>query len=278
MLKIAKVLFLSVVVALSGACSKYQSTLKNPDLNKKYEMALYYYNKKDYYRAITLFDQLQDNFNGTSMAEKVLYYSAYCNYALRNYPLAGFQFKAYFENFPSGQWAEESLYMTSYCMYLESQPAYLDQTDTYKAMEAINLFVTVFPESKYVPECNTLLDKLRNKLSQKAYKDAKLYFNIEEYKSAIVSLQNVIRDYPEIAQKEEIDYLTAKSHYLLASNSIESKKMERYQAFIEFYKGFAEEYPDSKYNKELKSDVSKTELALKKLEQKKSTETTIKYD
>jgi outer membrane protein assembly factor BamD len=119
---------------LGSACSNYQKTLKNPDVNKKLDMAMAYYNKKDYYRASTLFEQLQDNFNGTAMAEKVIYYSAYCNYGLQNYLLAGYQFKSYFESFPSGEFAEESLYMTAYCQYLESQSYYLDPTDTQKGL------------------------------------------------------------------------------------------------------------------------------------------------
>ncbi len=246
-------------------CSKYQKVLKNPDPNKKLEMAQYYYNKKDYYRASTLFEQLQDNFNGTAMAEKVLYYSAYCNFGLRSYTIAGYQFKTYFENFPTGQWAEESLYMNAYCQFLESQNYYLDQTDTYKATEAIKLFVSVYPESKYVSECNVLLDKLRAKLSLKAYKGAKLYYNIGEYKSAIVALQNVIKEYPEVAQKEELDFLTLKSYYLLADNSIETKKLARYQEAIEFYGYFKGEYPTSKYLGEAKNIAVKTENGIQKI-------------
>lgn len=230
-------------------------------------MAQYYYNKKDYYRASTLFEQLQDNFNGTAMAEKVMYYSAYCNFGLRNYPLAGYQFKSYFENFPTGQWAEESLYMNAYCQFLESQFYYLDQTDTHKAMEAIKLFVSVYPESKYVAECNVLLDKLRAKLAMKAYKNAKLYYNIGEYKSAIVALQNVIRDFPEIQQKEELDFLTLKSHFMLADNSIETKKAERFKESMEFYNYFSGEYPESKYLNEARQIYTKSETALRKINQ-----------
>jgi outer membrane protein assembly factor BamD len=260
---------LSFIILLTGACSKYQRTLKNPDVNKKLDMAMMYYNKKDYYRASTLFEQLQDNFNGTAMAEKVIYYSAYCNYGLQNYILAGYQFKSYFENFPSGVFAEEALYMTSYCQYLESQTYYLDPTDTYKAIESIKLFVSVYPDSRYIPECNTLLDKLRGKLSQKAYKNAKLYYNIGEYKSAIVALPNVVKDYPEIPQKEELDYLFVKSHYMLAKGSIESKQEERYKNYFPVLEDFKAEYPESKYNNELTNLRYKAEAALKKLEKKK---------
>jgi outer membrane protein assembly factor BamD len=251
-------------------CSKYQKVLKTADPNKKLEMAQYYYNKKDYYRASTLFEQLQDNFNGTAMAEKVMYYSAYCNFGLRAYALAGYQFKTYFENFPTGQWPEECLYMNAYCQFLESQNYYLDQTDTYKATEAIKLFVSVYPESKYVSECNVLLDKLRAKLSMKAYKSAKLYYNIGEYKSSIVALQNVIKDFPEVPQKEELDFLTLKSYYLLADNSIETKKLARYQETIDFCGYFKGEYPTSKYLSEAKNISVKAENSIKKLTKQQS--------
>lgn len=262
-------LLIVVTLFISASCSKYQKVLKNPDVNKKLEMAQYYYNKKDYFRASTLFEQLQDNFNGTAMAEKVMYYSAYCNFGLRNYPLSGYQFKTYYENFPTGQWAEESLYMHAYCQFLESQHYYLDQTDTYKATEAIKLFVNVYPDSKYVSECNQLLDKLRFKLALKAYKSAKLYYNIGEYKSAIVALQNVIKDFPEVPQKEELDFLTLKSYYLLAENSIETKKEERLNESIDFYKYFMEEYPGSKYAGDANAVLNKIQTSLKKIEKSK---------
>jgi outer membrane protein assembly factor BamD len=262
-------IWLIVASILSTSCSKYQKTLKSGDINRKLEMAISYYNKKDYYRANTLFEQLQDNFNGTAMAEKILYYSAYCNYGLKNYALGGFQFKAYFENFPTGEWAEESLYMYAYCNFLESQPSYLDQTDTFKAIESINLFVSVYTDSKYIPECNSMIDNLRARLSAKAYRLAKLYYNMAEYKSAIVVLQNVVRDYPEIAQKEELEFLTVKSHYLLAINSIEEKREERLQNTLKAYTDFLYEYPNSKYGPELKSYKEKAIKELDRINNKK---------
>lgn len=237
-------------------------------------MAMFYYNKKDYYRASSLFEQLQDNFNGTAMAEKVIYYSAYCNYGLQNYILAGYQFKSYFENFPTGTYSEESLYMSSYCQYLESQAYYLDPTDTQKGIEALKLFVNVYPDSKYIPECNVLLDKLRGKLSYKAYRNARLYYDIREYKSAIVALPNVVNDFPETPFKEELDYLAVRSYYLLAKGSVEAKQEERYKKFVVAYNDYVGQYPDTnnKYYNDLKSLLYKTQVALKKIDRKKEKE------
>ena len=47
------------------SCSKYQKLLKSTDNEQKYEMAFAYYEDKDYYRAIQLFDQLQAFYRGT---------------------------------------------------------------------------------------------------------------------------------------------------------------------------------------------------------------------
>jgi outer membrane protein assembly factor BamD len=65
-----------------------------------------------------------------------------------------------------------------------------------------------------------------------------LYFNIASYKASIVSFNNVIRDYPDTKYKEQSFFYILKSHYLLASNSIDSKKKERFNntvtAFFDF--------------------------------------------
>ncbi len=79
-MRFIKPLVYILILSVLAGCGKYQKVLKNPDPNKKLEMAQYYYNKKDYYRASTLFEQLQDNFTGTAMAEKVIFYTAYCNF------------------------------------------------------------------------------------------------------------------------------------------------------------------------------------------------------
>ncbi len=98
-----------LALTLSACSNKYQKALKNPDNKVKLEMADAYYKKKDFVRAISLYEQIEEVYSATPFAEKILYNSAQCNFGLKMYALAGFQFKTYFENFPSGTNAEESL-------------------------------------------------------------------------------------------------------------------------------------------------------------------------
>lgn len=258
---------LALTFLISSCGNGYQKALKSPDTRLKLEMADAYYKKKDFTRAISLYEQVEDAFSGTPTAERVLFNSAQCNFGLKMYTLAGFQFKTYFENFPTGSNAEEALFLHAYCSFLESFDPELDQTDTYKAMESFRIFLSVYPESKYVSDCNNYLDQLRSKLSFKAYRIARLYFDMGEYKSAIVALRNVSRDFPELPQKEEVDFLVVKSNYLLAVNSIPEKQKERYQNTLKACEEYSEQYTEgSKFMVETRDMQSRSSAALAKLD------------
>jgi outer membrane protein assembly factor BamD len=262
--------FSLIIITLSlvlGACSnKYQKTLKSTDNRAKLEMADYYFKKKDFIRAISLYEQIEDAFYGTPTAEHILFNNAACSFGLKQYAVAGFQYKTYFENNATNEKAEEALYMNAYCAFLESQEPELDQTDTYKAIETFKIFINIFPESKYVPECNTFLDQLRSKLSHKAYRNAKLYFDMGEYKSSIVALENLVKEFPEIPQKEEVDYLIIKSHYLLAVNSIPEKQKERFENAMKAFESFKEQYTEgNKYMSDAFELNEKSKSAIKRL-------------
>ena len=54
---------------------------------------------------------------------------------------------------------------------------------------------------------NKLIDELINKLARKSFENAKQYFTTENYKSAIIALDNVLVDFPSFNNREEIYYL-----------------------------------------------------------------------
>ncbi|NJN41507.1 MAG: hypothetical protein HC811_03960 [Flammeovirgaceae bacterium] len=76
-----------------SSCSNFKKIEKNEDWRVKYEAALNYYNKKDYYRAAILFEQIRPIVRGLPEGEKVEFYLAYCQYNERTYLLASNQFR-----------------------------------------------------------------------------------------------------------------------------------------------------------------------------------------
>jgi outer membrane protein assembly factor BamD len=159
--------------------------------------------------------------------------------------------------------------MAAYCYYLEAPNFSLDATNNYKAIKELQAFVNKYPASKRVEECNTLLDELRGILSKKAFENAKQYFTTENYKSAIIALDNVLIDFPSYTNREEVHYLIVKSSYLLAINSISTMVEDRLKSTLDAYEQFKHNYPESNYIKGLENTYNKTNQTLTELKENK---------
>jgi len=253
-----KILIPILLLLLFSSCSKYQKILKSTDLNLKFEKAVAYYEKDDFNRALPLLEELSTALRGSAKAEEVNYYYAYCHYSLGEHLMASYLFDTYAQTFPSGKHTEECQYMTAYCYYLESPIYKLDSKNTYKAINQLQLFTNLYPKSKRVKECNNLIDELREKLAKKAFYNAKQYYITEYHKSAIIALKNVLVDFPGSKYEEEIYFLIIESSFLLAKNSISTKKQERLEYTIDSYHEFLEKYPESQFLKQVKNIKQKT--------------------
>ncbi len=252
-LAVSLVLLFSLSLSLPSCTSKFQKLVKSNDYNQKLEGAIKYYNKQNYYRSLQLLEELISLLRGTDKAEKVYYYYAYCHYGQGDYMLAGFHFKNYYTTFPHGEKSTECLFMSAYCKFLDSPDSGLDQSETIEAMKELQLFINKFPQNDSVTRCNQLMYLCRLKLKKKAFDQAKMYYNIKDYKAAIRTFINILKDYPDIENREEIMYLIVRAHYKYAMNSIADKKKIRYEETTKACNNFILAYPNSKYLKEVTS-------------------------
>ena len=245
------IVFFIVFSLLSVSCSDYQRLLKSTDYNLKYTEGIKYYEKEDYYRAKTLFEELIPILRGTIKSERIYYYYAYCNFNLGDHVLAGYYFKNFARTYPNSKHVEEAEYMSAYCQFLNSPEPELDQKYTYMALNEFQIFINKYPESSYKEKCNEYMDRLRKKLETKAFISSKLYYNLSNYKAAVVVIDNTLNQYPDSDYREELMFLAVKSNFKLAENSIIKKKKERYQGTVDSYYEFINEFPKSKHIKEV---------------------------
>jgi outer membrane protein assembly factor BamD len=257
-------LLLITVAILMSSCSNYQRVLKGTDMNLKFETAEKYFLKEDYFRALQLLEELMVVFRGTEKGEKVFYYYAYCNYHTGDYIMASYHFNNFLLTYPNSKYAEEVQFMYAYCYYLESPVSSLDQTSSVDAIDKFQLFINRYPQSKKVEEANNLIDELRMKLEAKAFNNAKLYYKTENYKAAITAFQNVLNDFPATIYKEEILYLSFRSSYLYAINSVESKMVSRLKDARENYLKLIDAFPQSQYLSEAEKAFNDINQELKK--------------
>jgi outer membrane protein assembly factor BamD len=239
---------LAVVVAFS--CSQYEKIMKSDDVNLKYTSAFTYYNKGEYTKAGALFDQLAPIIRGTRRADSVFFFQAMTQFKLNDYIIAGHYFNSFNSMYENSRFIEEATYMEAYCYYLQSPRPELDQVPSNQALDAFRLYMIRFPRSPKITECQRYILELNEKLMEKAFISAKLYYNLDNFKASIVALNGCLIDFPESKYREEIMFMLLKSKYLLAQKSVQSKQTERYQDTVDEYYSFIAEFPGSRNKKQ----------------------------
>lgn len=262
------VIMLLAVMGITGCKSKFEKLRASNDTARKYQEGIKLYNNKKYSKALVLFDDLVQRFRGRAEAEDLYYYNAYTNYRLKDYLTARHQFMTFVNTYPNSAKAEECRFMAAYCYYLEAPVYSLDQSNTQKAIESLQLFINIYPESERATEAATLIDELRDRLERKSYENAKLYLDIGDYQSAVIAFENSLRDYPDTKFAEEMEFSIVEAQYLYALNSSEYRQEARYAEAISFANDFLKNNPNSKYVKEatkLKDNAIKNTAETKRL-------------
>jgi outer membrane protein assembly factor BamD len=240
-----------VLMVLLSSCSDFNKVLKSTDYEFKYKKAIEYYEAGEFVRSGTLLQELLTIYRGTSRADQIYYYYAKSMMGQRDYLMATQYFRTLLRETPTSSYAEEAQFMVGYAAYLQSPKVRLDQQVTVSAIDALQLYVNLYPFNEKVDEAHRLIDELRDKLVQKSYLNARLYFDFDNYKAAVVSLENALREYPDSKYREELLYMLVKSRYLLATNSVEDKKEFRLSVALDEYFAFVDEFPESKYKREV---------------------------
>ena len=254
------ILFIFIGLA---SCSKFEKLRKGSDYQLKYRKAFEYYNAGDYVRAGQLFDDIYYIFRTTNKADTVAYYQAMSYFKQKDYITASHYFTHHYRNERMSPFAEECEYLAGYCHYMQSPRPELDQTTSEIAIESFQIFLIRYPNSKFAADAEKYLAEMRDKLVDKSYLTAKLYYNLGQYKASIIALNNSLDDYPETKYREELMYLLLRSSFLLAENSIPARKKERFQATLDEYYSFIGEFPESKNAKDAQRMYDRADRFLK---------------
>ncbi len=250
-----RVIFGVVIVGLTillGGCGEYEKLLKSRDYQKKYEMAVQLYEEEEFVKSGTLFDQVSNIYRGTTKADTVKYYQAKSYYGQRDYMMAGHYFNELSSTYANSVYVEESDFMMAYCFYKQSPRPELDQTNTFQTITALQMFMAKHPTSDKLSESQEIIVEMSDKLVEKSYISARLYYDLGYYKSAILALRNSLIEYPETRYREELMFLILKSSYLLADKSVLSKQKERFQSTVDEYYSFIGEFPEGPHSREAK--------------------------
>lgn len=248
------ILSLLCVFFLAG-CGEYNKVLKSSDSNYKFEYAKQAFEERKYMQAATLLEDVVKVLKGTDKAEESLYLLGLCYYENQDYMSASTYFQTYYTNYPKGKYAELAHYYAGYGCYLDSPEPQLDQTETYKAIDELQKFLDIYPQSDKAPIAQNAIFELQDKLVQKEIDNAQLYYNLgnylgNNYASAVIVASNALKNYPYTKHKEQLQMIILKSKFQEAYHSVDEKKIERFREVVDEYYSFINDFPDGKNRKE----------------------------
>ncbi len=264
--RLVQLLLLPVFALLAVGCkSEFEKIRGSGDPELMYAKALAYYEQEEYLRAQTLYELIIPAYRGKPELEKIYYAYADTYYKLGKYIMANYYFKNFASTFPNSAQREDSDFMAAYSNYMMSPGFRLEQTYTDKAIEDFQLFANTYPNSPRLKEVNRLIDEMRLKLEQKVFDEGLLYYNMRQYQAATTTFENLLKDFPETSNAEQVRYHMAKANYLLAENSVVEKKEERFKRTVQYTKDYLEKFKESDNYNEVKSFYNNAVKQLKSI-------------
>ena len=253
------VIIASVSVLLMCSCtSEFNAVYKYGDNEMKYEFAKEAFARGKFQQASLLLQEVVTMKKGSDEAQECLYMLAMAQYSNMDYEAASETFKKYTTSYPRGLYAEPAYFYIGQSLYQSSPEPRLDQSPTNGAITAYQQFMDLYPDSHLRPQAQERLYELTDKLIQKEFLSAQLYYNLggyfgninsndeSNYTSSIITAQNTLKNYPYCSLREDFMLLIMKSKFQLAENSSDEKRLDRYRDAEDECYGFINEFPESK--------------------------------
>ena len=256
--------YILITFLVLSSCSEYQKALKSDDIATKFKMGEDLYNAGKFSKANRLFEQIIPSYRGKPQAEKLMFLNADASYQLEDYYISGYHFERFVSAYPNSEKLEEASFKSAKSYYQLSPVFSKDQTETMTALEKLQEFINLYPESSYLAEANELVKELDYKLEKKAFSIAKQYNRISDYKASIASFDHFIIDFPGTSFREEALYYKFDSAYQLAIKSVEYKKQDRLETAKQYYNIFKKAYAKSEFTEEADDKFNDIERQLEK--------------
>ncbi len=201
---------LPIAICAALAISACQSTRRNPELayverpvEQLYNQAAERIDRKDYVRAIQLFEEVERQHPYSEWARKSMVMSAYASYKSRDYAAAISGAERYLSLHPGGSEAAYAYYLTAISHFDQIVDVGRDQATTEKARTALTDVIRRFPDSDYARDARVKLDMVNDQLAGKEMTIGRWYLRSNQTLAAINRFKTVVEKYETTSHTAE---------------------------------------------------------------------------
>lgn len=261
----SSIIFTLLILVSLGACANKNQIRTGDTLEEAFTKAKRMYDNKKYVDAAAAFETVLNIGRGSTIAQESQWYLADSYYQSRDYVLAAAEFVRYHSNYPRSERRSEAEFMEGMC-YVKLSPRYnLDQSDTYRAIEVMQLFISRYPNDDKTMEAAAIIDQLREKLAHKQYSAGLLYLRLRSYEASAIYFGLTIDMYPETRWAEMALAKQIESYLLFAENSTERRQQERYQLVLSSVEKYVQLFPNGQNRSTVEDYRDQARVALSRI-------------
>ncbi len=153
--------------------------------------------------AIEVYSQVISCQPFTAAAAQAQYKVGLCHYARGEYKEAAYEYRRVIEDYSGSDWVDEASYGLATCYCDASHPAAYDQTPSKLAVDAIDQFLTRYPDDARVAELKPKREKMRALMAEQRIQTAKFYERQRKFDSARLCYEVVSKDFADTSWAQE---------------------------------------------------------------------------
>jgi outer membrane protein assembly factor BamD len=162
-------------------------------------------------KAAEAFMEVRTYYPGNELAKKSLLATADMYYNNELYESALQSYEEFRVLYPTDTEADYSLYRIGLCHFNQMSTFERDQSQTVKAIQTFENFLSAYPKSPYVQGANDNMAAARTVLAKHYVYIGKFYLKKKDYKAAGNRFQYVKKEYPNASLEDDLDSLISKS-------------------------------------------------------------------
>lgn len=241
--KFTHIILAVLFIAGAVACTSKNHIRSGDTLEVAFEKANRFYERGRYSDAARSFETVLSIGRGTEIAQESQFLLAMSYYNNREYLISAAEFRRYATNYPRSERRAEAEFKQALSYYNMSPRYKLDQSDTYRAMELMQLFISRYPNTDEAVRAADMIDEMRDKLARKEFQAAELYMRIRQYQAAAVYYGLTLDQFPETSWAELALARQIFAYVRFAENSIPERQVERFQKAIDSYQTYVQLFP-----------------------------------
>ena len=191
---ILKLLLLLTILGMFS-CSGMYVAKRVASADAKLKIADGLFDKGKYEQAALEYKDFLATFAGDERCDYAQFRLAECYRMNGDYALAAIEYRILINDYGYSEYVDDAFFLEGLCIFKQAPRAERDQSKSYEALDRVNRFLNIFPNSPRKEEALRLLEEIKNKLGKKEFLNAMLYFKKNKYKSALIYFDKVIKHY-----------------------------------------------------------------------------------